>query len=169
MCGSPWPRFIRPGIGAAPVMETMVFIDAFVQLHEGGRKNLDLSEIFAPTPRSLDGCVHPSSQALFSTSRCPLLFIIRIHSALTEILIFDMKTSRRNAKMGSTCAVVEMLSSFNTANVCSLGVGGRGKPAGSHLAAGLQARTRPSLTPAQQIWRFVLSPRKISEYANLSL
>lgn len=73
-----------------------------------------------------------SSQAHFATSRCPFLFIIRIYSALTEILIFDITTSRRNAKMESTCAVVEMLSSFNKAGVCSSSVGGREKSAGSH-------------------------------------
>lgn len=92
-----------------------------------------------------------SSQPHFSTSRCPFPFIIRIYSALTEILIFDMKTSRRNAKTDSTCALVEMLPSFYMADVCSLSVGGRERTAGSHLAAGLQARTRPSFTPAQHI------------------
>lgn len=54
--------------------------------------------------RRLGGLSELSSQARSPTSRCPFLFIIHIYSALTEILIFDIKTSGRNAKMDSTCA-----------------------------------------------------------------
>lgn len=78
---------------------------------------------------SISACIPElSSQAPSSTFRCPFLFIIHIYSALTDILIFDIKTSGRNAKMDS----VGMLGSLivlarELADVCTLSVGGREK------------------------------------------
>lgn len=79
---------------------------------------------------SISACIPElSSQARSSTSRCPFLFIIHIYSALTDILIFDIKTSGGNAKMDSACAGVGMLGSLialarELADVCTLSVGG---------------------------------------------
>lgn len=125
---------LAPGSHASsdrePGWRRCFFIDTFAQLHEGEKRRISISQRYLRRPRGLSISVRTpalSSQAHFSTSRCPFLFIICIYSALTEILIFDMKTSCRNAKMGSTCAVLEMLSSFNMADVCWLSVRGESR------------------------------------------
>lgn len=94
------------------VMEKMFFIDAFVQMYEGEKKEKSgfLWDICTDPEVFRLVCIpERSSQAHFCTSRCPFLFIIHIYSALTDILIFDIKTSGRNAKMDSTCGVVGTL------------------------------------------------------------
>lgn len=109
-----------------------VFYRRICAAERGGKRKTSISWRFLRRlwGLSISACIPElSSQARSSTFRCPFLFIIHIYSALTDILIFDIKTSGRNAKMDSTRAAVGMLCFLivlarELADVCTLSVGG---------------------------------------------